>query len=174
MEVRISIVYTGSLKQHVRNEDHLVLLANKLLCQGWGDGFLATLVNGSIGTNFAHSGATTASFVAGGYWAKVLNAVKEHKSTYYPYVTIQVIQPNLLLSLRRSKELTASSLVTMTRSQHPEFPFLNSEQTWRKWWSMSDLPGAFRSVINLKHRSSRSRTHVYTIDPSDVFKSAHF
>jgi lysophospholipase L1-like esterase len=80
-----------------------VLLANKLPCQGWGDGFLATLVNGSIGANFAHSGATTASFVAGGYWAKVLNAVKENKSTYHPYVTIQVIQPNLL-SLRRPKE----------------------------------------------------------------------
>ncbi|KAF7182706.1 hypothetical protein CNMCM7691_002367 [Aspergillus felis] len=57
--------------------------------KGWGDGFLSTLVNGSIGTNFAHSGATTASFVADGYWAKVLDAVKENKSLYHPYVTVQ-------------------------------------------------------------------------------------
>ncbi|GIJ91250.1 hypothetical protein Asppvi_010215 [Aspergillus pseudoviridinutans] len=56
---------------------------------GWGDGFLSTLVNGSIGTNFAHSGATTASFVADGHWAKVLDAVKGNKSLYHPYVTIQ-------------------------------------------------------------------------------------
>ncbi|GFF54126.1 hypothetical protein IFM58399_09747 [Aspergillus lentulus] len=55
----------------------------------WGDGFLAALSDGTIGTNFAHSGATTASFVARGYWAKVLNAVKKNKSNYHPYVTIQ-------------------------------------------------------------------------------------
>jgi hypothetical protein len=65
-------------------------LFTDVILPGWGDGFLATLVNGSIGTNFAHSGATTASFVAGGYWAKVLDAVKKSKSTYHPYVTIQV------------------------------------------------------------------------------------
>lgn len=82
-------------------------LANQLPCPGWGDGFLATLVNRSIGTNFAHSGATTASFVAGGYWAKVLNAVKENKSMYHPYVTIQVIQPKLLLSLKRPRRWEA-------------------------------------------------------------------
>lgn len=57
---------------------------------GWGNGFLGTLVNGAIGTNYGHSGATTVSFVSGGDWAKVLNAVKTNSAAYTPYVTIQV------------------------------------------------------------------------------------
>ncbi|KAH6620879.1 SGNH hydrolase-type esterase domain-containing protein [Chaetomium sp. MPI-SDFR-AT-0129] len=56
---------------------------------GWGDGFLATLRNGAIGQNRGHSGATTASFVAGGDWGKVLNLVKSNKAEYDCYVTIQ-------------------------------------------------------------------------------------
>ena len=173
MGVRILIAYTGSLKQHVKGEDNLVSLANKRLCPGWGDGFLATLVNRSIGTNFAHSGATTASFVAGGYWAKVLNAVKENKSKYHPYVTIQVIQPKICRHEGGRGKLTASSLATMTRNQLREFLFRNSQQTWKKWWPMSDLRGALRSVVHLKHRTSQSSTDIHTEDPSDVFKPAH-
>jgi hypothetical protein len=57
---------------------------------GWGDGFLGTLANGAIGTNYGHNGATTASFVSGGDWATVLAAVKSKKTSYTPYVTIQV------------------------------------------------------------------------------------
>lgn len=38
---------------------------------GWGDGFVAILLNDAIGENKGHSGATTASFVAGGDWAEV-------------------------------------------------------------------------------------------------------
>ncbi|KFY89760.1 hypothetical protein V500_05508 [Pseudogymnoascus sp. VKM F-4518 (FW-2643)] len=56
---------------------------------GWGDGFLTTLQNGAIGTNFGDSGATTASFVAEGYWAKVIATVNDNKASYTPYVTIQ-------------------------------------------------------------------------------------
>lgn len=57
---------------------------------GWGNGFLSTLVNGAIGTNFGHNGATTVSFVSGGDWAKVLASVTNYKPTYSPFVTIQV------------------------------------------------------------------------------------
>jgi lysophospholipase L1-like esterase len=56
---------------------------------GWGTGFLSLLTNGAVGTNFAHDGATTASFVSDGYWASLLKAVTSHNSSYSPYVTIQ-------------------------------------------------------------------------------------
>jgi hypothetical protein len=62
----------------------------KLTTSGWGTGFLKTLTNGANGTNFGHDGATTVSFVAGGDWAKVIDAVKNSLSAYTPYVTIQV------------------------------------------------------------------------------------
>ena len=48
------------------------------------------MTNGANGTNFGHDGATTVSFVAGGDWAKVIDAVKNSLSAYTPYVTIQV------------------------------------------------------------------------------------
>ncbi|KAL2173574.1 SGNH hydrolase-type esterase domain-containing protein [Thermothelomyces heterothallicus CBS 202.75] len=57
---------------------------------GWGDGFVALLRNGAIGQNKGHSGATTASFVAGGDWASVLDLVESNKAGGYDcYVTIQ-------------------------------------------------------------------------------------
>lgn len=59
---------------------------------GWGDGFLATTVaSGSSGHNYGHSGATTASFRAGGDWGKVTKDIGTYKSQYDVYVTIQVI-----------------------------------------------------------------------------------
>jgi len=57
---------------------------------GWGDGFLTTLANGAVGTNFGHNGATTVTFVEGGDWAVILDLVKNYQSEYRPYVTIQV------------------------------------------------------------------------------------
>ncbi|KAF1361650.1 SGNH hydrolase [Lizonia empirigonia] len=57
---------------------------------GWGDAFLSTTVaKGSSGTNHGHGGATTASFRAAGYWAKVISDIATHKSDYRVYVTIQ-------------------------------------------------------------------------------------
>ncbi|KAL2157893.1 hypothetical protein VTH06DRAFT_4947 [Thermothelomyces fergusii] len=56
---------------------------------GWGDGFVALLRNGAVGQNRGHSGATTASFVAGGDWAAVLDLVGRHTAAYDCYVTIQ-------------------------------------------------------------------------------------
>ncbi|KFY57740.1 hypothetical protein V497_05316 [Pseudogymnoascus sp. VKM F-4516 (FW-969)] len=56
---------------------------------GWGTGFLGTLTNGAVGTNYGHNGATTVSFVSGGDWAKVIADVKSKASKYTPYVTIQ-------------------------------------------------------------------------------------
>lgn len=57
---------------------------------GWGVGFLATLTDGAIGTDLGYNGDTTASFVAGGAWANVIDAVTRSKVSYQPYVTIQV------------------------------------------------------------------------------------
>jgi hypothetical protein len=48
------------------------------------------LTNGANGTNFGHDGAITVSFVTGGDWAKVIDAIKNSVSAYTPYVTIQV------------------------------------------------------------------------------------
>ncbi|KAI9925333.1 hypothetical protein AWENTII_011813 [Aspergillus wentii] len=57
---------------------------------GWGDGFLnTTLHHGAYGRNYGHNGATTVSFRAGGDWNNVLSSVKQSKSEYNPYVTIQ-------------------------------------------------------------------------------------
>jgi hypothetical protein len=60
---------------------------------GWGDAFLSTTVaQPSSGTNYGHSGATTASFRAGGDWAKVIKDISTYKQKYKVYVTIQVIE----------------------------------------------------------------------------------
>lgn len=56
---------------------------------GWGDAFVSSLSSSSTGTNFGHSGATTASFRSGGDWDSVLSAVSESSGSYTPYVTIQ-------------------------------------------------------------------------------------
>ncbi|KAF1973815.1 SGNH hydrolase [Bimuria novae-zelandiae CBS 107.79] len=57
---------------------------------GWGDAFLSTtLANGSSGHNYGHSGATTASFRAGGDWNKVIKNIGTYKSSYDVYTTIQ-------------------------------------------------------------------------------------
>jgi lysophospholipase L1-like esterase len=58
---------------------------------GWGDAFLSTTVaSKSSGHNYAKSGATTASFRAGGYWKSVIQDVATYKADYRVYVTIQV------------------------------------------------------------------------------------
>lgn len=58
---------------------------------GWGDAFLSTTVaQGSSGHNYGKSGATTASFRAGGYWGSVTKDIATYKSDYRVYVTIQV------------------------------------------------------------------------------------
>lgn len=57
---------------------------------GWGDAFLSTTVMaGSSGHNYGHSGATTASFRAGGDWGKVAEDIEAYKTKYNVYVTIQ-------------------------------------------------------------------------------------
>ncbi|KAK3326177.1 GDSL-like Lipase/Acylhydrolase [Apodospora peruviana] len=56
---------------------------------GWGDGFLTFLQSPAWGINYGHSGATTASFVAGGDWAKVISSVKNNTAKAQCFVTIQ-------------------------------------------------------------------------------------
>ncbi|KAK4499310.1 hypothetical protein PRZ48_009823 [Zasmidium cellare] len=57
---------------------------------GWGDGFLNhTLLPPASGLNYGHSGATTASFRAGGDWATVLSQITTHQAESNVYVTIQ-------------------------------------------------------------------------------------
>lgn len=57
---------------------------------GWGDGFLTYPREGAFGTNFGKSGATTVSFVEGGYWAELISSVEANVADYDVYVTIQV------------------------------------------------------------------------------------
>lgn len=66
---------------------------------GWGDGFLSsTVASGSTGHNYGHSGATTASFRAGGDWGKVIKDIGTYKSKYDVYTTIQVGGADKLLT----------------------------------------------------------------------------
>ncbi|XXG95127.1 hypothetical protein Hte_001387 [Hypoxylon texense] len=55
---------------------------------GWGDGLLATLKSPAWGVNIGKSGATTASFRAGGYWANVTQHLKDNVAKFDSYVTI--------------------------------------------------------------------------------------
>ncbi|KAI1765408.1 carbohydrate esterase family 12 protein [Hypoxylon sp. FL1150] len=55
---------------------------------GWGDGLLATLGSSATGLNIGKSGATTASFRAGGYWSNVTQHVKDNVAKFDSYVTI--------------------------------------------------------------------------------------
>lgn len=80
---------------------------------GWGDAFLSkTVAPGSSGKNYGHSGATTASFRAGGDWGRVINDISAHKQDYKVYVTIQV---TILASFKNSKEI---SKLTVTKFGH--------------------------------------------------------
>lgn len=66
---------------------------------GWGDAFLSTTVaSGSSGHNYGHSGATTASFRAGGDWANVISDIGTNRGEYDVFVTIQVGLENTLSS----------------------------------------------------------------------------
>lgn len=85
---------------------------------GWGDAFIdTTLANGASGHNYGHSGATTASFRAGGDWTKVIKDVGTYKSSYDVYTTIQVSSFGIYLN-HIYKGLTRSSSVTTTRKKH--------------------------------------------------------
>jgi hypothetical protein len=57
---------------------------------GWGDGFLSTLIGDSTGINIGKSGATTISFVNGGYWENVTDHLTEWVEDYEVFVTISV------------------------------------------------------------------------------------
>ncbi|KAI2619148.1 carbohydrate esterase family 12 protein [Hypoxylon sp. NC1633] len=55
---------------------------------GWGDGLLAPLASPAWGVNIGKSGATTASFRAGGYWANVTKHLQDNVDNFDCYVTI--------------------------------------------------------------------------------------
>lgn len=57
---------------------------------GWGDGFLANLIEPSWGVNVAKSGATTKSFEAGGFWDKITTLLEDNADEFDCYVTISV------------------------------------------------------------------------------------
>lgn len=57
---------------------------------GWGVGFLSFVKSPAWGVDYGHNGATTVSFVDGGDWATVIQAVENNTESYQPFVTIQV------------------------------------------------------------------------------------
>lgn len=57
---------------------------------GWGQGFLSFVKSPAFGDDNGVNGATTVSFVEGGYWANVIDEVEANKDEYEPFVTIQV------------------------------------------------------------------------------------
>jgi lysophospholipase L1-like esterase len=57
---------------------------------GWGQGFLSTTLRPpASGIDLGHDGATTVSFVQGGYWAQVLSNITTHRNAYEVFTTIQ-------------------------------------------------------------------------------------
>ncbi|KAI1383699.1 carbohydrate esterase family 12 protein [Hypoxylon trugodes] len=103
---------------------------------GWGDGLLSFLKKPAIGLNIGKSGATTASFKAGGYWANVTQHLKDNANKYDTYVTIsfghndqkstsgvtfQQYQDNLIKFANEVKSLGGTPLLTssLTRRAFP-------------------------------------------------------
>lgn len=57
---------------------------------GYGAGFLSFLKSPAWGTDYGKDGATTVSFVSGGYWAEVIGSVEEYSANYETFVPIMV------------------------------------------------------------------------------------
>jgi hypothetical protein len=91
---------------------------------GWGVGFLKTIRNDAIGTDLGYNGATTVSFVYGGAWANVIDAVNRSKLRYDPYVTIQVSISSKVVSHKYRKMFF--SLVTMIKNHLQTFRLKNT------------------------------------------------
>ena len=73
---------------------------------GWGDGFLSTAVAPeSSGKNYGHSGATTASFRAGGDWGRLVKDIGSNKGKFDVIVTIQVRLSFLMISEYGRKDM---------------------------------------------------------------------
>ncbi|OTB01077.1 carbohydrate esterase family 12 protein [Hypoxylon sp. CI-4A] len=103
---------------------------------GWGNGLLAPLTDEAWGVNIGKSGATTASFRAGGYWANVTQHLEDNADRYDTYVTIsfghndqkdtsgislEQFQANLIKFANEVKSLGGTPLLTtsLTRRAFP-------------------------------------------------------
>jgi hypothetical protein len=88
---------------------------------GWGNGFLSTLQNGALGSNFGHNGATTASFVQDGDWGDVLESVSRYSKFSTPYVTIAVSPSPALAQKEKFAEieLTTDTVRPQRQISHP-------------------------------------------------------
>ncbi|KAI2773968.1 carbohydrate esterase family 12 protein [Daldinia loculata] len=103
---------------------------------GWGDGLLAAVKSPAWGVNIGKSGATTASFSAGGYWANVTKHLQDNVGKYDCYVTIsfghndqkstsgvtfEQYQANLIRFANEVKSLGGTPLLTssLTRRAFP-------------------------------------------------------
>ncbi|KAI1653521.1 carbohydrate esterase family 12 protein [Daldinia decipiens] len=99
---------------------------------GWGDGLLAALKSPAWGVNIGKSGATTASFSAGGYWANITKHLQDNVDKYDCYVTIsfghndqkstsgvtfEQYQANLIRFANEVKSLGGTPLLTSSLSR---------------------------------------------------------
>lgn len=105
---------------------------------GWGVGFLKTIRNEAIGTDLGYNGATTVSFVSGGAWANVIDAVNRSKLRYDPYVTIQVrISPKF--GWQKYWKMYISS-ATMIKRPSQTYRLQNTLRTWEIYaWKQRKL-----------------------------------
>ncbi|KAI0148336.1 carbohydrate esterase family 12 protein [Hypoxylon sp. NC0597] len=103
---------------------------------GWGNGLLAPLKSPAWGVNIGKSGATTASYSAGGYWANITKHLRDNVAKYDSYVTIsfghndqkstsgvtlEAFQANLVKFANEVKSLGGTPLLTtsLTRRVFP-------------------------------------------------------
>lgn len=106
---------------------------------GWGNGFLSTLQNGALGSNFGHNGATTVSFVYDGDWGDVLESVSRYSKSYTTYVTIAVSpHPHSQSQAHKAADQSRSSATTTKESS----PSTNTSPTTKTSPGTSKPPAA--------------------------------
>jgi lysophospholipase L1-like esterase len=142
---------------------------------GWGTGFLNTTLHaGATGTNYGHNGATTASFRAGGDWARVLSAAASSVPKYTPYVTIQFghndQKPEKNISMA---QLTANleTFVAEARAVHA-VPILVTSLSRRRFVNATVPPRVVENLADVtaaaKEAARRTGAHVVDLNKAST------
>ncbi|KAI0173256.1 carbohydrate esterase family 12 protein, partial [Hypoxylon sp. FL1284] len=161
---------------------------------GWGDGLLATLKDPAWGVNIGKSGATTASFRAGGYWANVTQHLKDNVDKFDSYVTIsfghndqketsgvtfEQYQANLIEFANEVKDLGGIPLLTssLTRRAFPKGQDHNATDSLhdQRLAAIEAAEETDSAIVDLNEASlayvdtiGKQAAYEYNLDPTDT------
>ncbi|EHA57492.1 hypothetical protein MGG_15479 [Pyricularia oryzae 70-15] len=131
---------------------------------GWGTGFLSYLNDtaGAWGVNHGINGATTASFVDAGEWARVISSVQQHSANSSCVVTIQFGHNDQLPSRGVSREQFQSNLEKFAIDVQAAggLPVILSPLSRRDFWdngTLVDSLGVERSLAMTAAGNSGAR-----------------